>query len=59
MTANPAFLLKLDNKGKVAEGKDADLVMADAATLKIDTVLAKGVVMVSEGKAVVKGTFEK
>ena len=59
VTANPAFLLKLDNKGKVAEGKDADLVMADAATLKIDTVLAKGVVMVSEGKAVVKGTFEK
>ena len=59
VTANPAFLLKLDNKGKVAEGKDADLVMADAATLEIDTVLAKGVVMVSEGKAVVKGTFEK
>lgn len=59
VTANPAFLLKLVNKGKVEEGADADLVMADADTLEIDTVIAKGVIMISGRKILVKGTFEK
>lgn len=59
VTKNPAFLLKLENKGKVAEGADADLVMADAGTLEIDTVMAKGALMISGKKILVKGTFEK
>lgn len=59
VTANPAALLKLPGKGRVAEEADADLVMADEKSLAIDLVMAKGVVMVSGGQAVVKGTFEE
>lgn len=59
VTKNPAFLLKLENKGKIAEGADADFVMADAGTLEIDTVIAKGVLMVSGKQVLVKGTFER
>lgn len=58
VTANPAALLKLSRKGRVAEAADADLVMADEKSLAIDMVMAKGTVMVSGGQAVVKGTFE-
>lgn len=58
VTANPAALLKLSRKGRVAEAADADLVMADEMSLAIDMVMAKGTVMVSGGQAVVKGTFE-
>ncbi len=58
VTANPAALLKLSRKGRVAEAADADLVMADEMSLAIDMVMAKGTVMVSGGQAVAKGTFE-
>ena len=56
---SPAFLLKLENKGKVEEGADADLVLSDAKTLEIHTVMAKGTIMISEKKVLVKGTFER
>ena len=59
VTQNPAFLLKLESKGKVAEGADADLVMADADTLEIDTVIARGTIMISKKQVLVKGTFER
>ena len=59
ITSNVATNLKLDNKGLVQEGKDADLVIVNKSDLTIHTVLAKGVEMVSEGKALVKGTFER
>ncbi|MGM0846665.1 MAG: beta-aspartyl-peptidase [Bacillota bacterium] len=58
ITSNPAKILKLTKKGSLEEGKDADVVLVDKETLKIDTVLAKGKVMVEKGGAVVKGTFE-
>ncbi|EDL63301.1 beta-aspartyl-peptidase [Bacillus sp. SG-1] len=58
ITSNPARILKLKQKGFIAEGKDADIVLVDKETLMIDTVLAKGKVMVEKGQAVVKGTFE-
>lgn len=58
ITSNPARVLKLKQKGFIAEGKDADIVLVDKETLTIDTVLAKGKVMVEKGQAVVKGTFE-
>ena len=37
---------------------DADLILADKDTLDIDTVLAKGHIMVEHGQPVVRGTFE-
>ncbi len=58
VTANPANLLKLTNKGRIAKDKDADLVLVEKDTLKIHTVIAKGQLMVREGVVVKKGTFE-
>lgn len=58
VTSNPAALLKLERKGKISEHADADLVLADADTLEIDTVIAKGKLMISGKQVLVKGTFE-
>ncbi|MGM0904381.1 MAG: beta-aspartyl-peptidase [Bacillota bacterium] len=58
ITQNPAEILKLKQKGKVEVGRDADLVILRKDDLVIDTVLARGQVMVEHGKAIVKGTFE-
>lgn len=58
ITANPADALKLKDKGYIEEGKDADVVLLDKDTFEIDTVIAKGQVMVQYKQAVVKGTFE-
>lgn len=58
VTSNPANLLKLESKGKICENADADLVLADADTLEIDTVLAKGRIMIANKQVLVKGTFE-
>ena len=59
ITSNVSKVLKLDNKGSIEVGKDADLVLVDENTLEIDTVIAMGKVMVENGEAIVKGTFEK
>ncbi|USK34574.1 beta-aspartyl-peptidase [Bacillus sp. F19] len=58
ITSNPARILKLKNKGEIREEKDADLVLLDKETLTIDTVIAKGKVMVEGGVPIIKGTFE-
>lgn len=58
VTSNPASLLKLTGKGKVREGFDGDLVLADKKTLEIDTVLAKGEPVILHRKILVKGIFE-
>ncbi|MCK6255638.1 beta-aspartyl-peptidase [Fictibacillus sp. KIGAM418] len=58
ITSNPAQVLKLKSKGFVHEKKDADLVLLTKETMAIDTVIAKGQVMVQDGIPVVKGTFE-
>lgn len=58
VTANPADLLKLKGKGRIAVGLDADLVLVEKDTLHIHTVLAKGQLMVRGGTPVKKGTFE-
>ena len=58
VTQNPATVLKLSKKGKIQEGFDADLVMADANTLEIDSVFAKGQRMMKESECIIKGTFE-
>jgi beta-aspartyl-dipeptidase (metallo-type) len=58
ITANPARILKLTQKGSIQEGKDADLVLLNKETYEVDTVFAMGQMMVENGKAIVKGTFE-
>ncbi|UYG95525.1 beta-aspartyl-peptidase [Cytobacillus firmus] len=58
ITKNPASILRLHQKGKIEEGKDADLVFLNKETLAIETVYSLGRKMVEDGKAVVKGTFE-
>lgn len=58
ITLNPANVLKLSHKGRIQEGTDADLVLLDKETLAIDTVIAKGKVMVQHKEAIIKGTFE-
>lgn len=58
ITSNVARVLKLHNKGIIAPGKDADLVMVDKDELDIDLVIAMGKIMVKDGEPIVKGTFE-
>ncbi len=59
ITSNPASLLKLPGKGHVRAGFDADLVLLRCDDYVIDTVIAKGTVMVSGGRTLVKGLFEE
>ena len=58
ITSNPAERLGIaDQKGRIREGADADILILDK-DLRIKQVFAKGQLMVDEGEAVVKGTFE-
>ena len=57
ITSNPARVLCLKRKGRIAEGYDADLCLL-TEDLKIDMVIARGQTMVREGIPVVKGPFE-
>lgn len=59
VTANPAAALKLNHKGYLKSGYDADLCLLDSSTLALHTVFAKGCMMVQNGKAVRFGTFER
>ena len=59
VTANVARVLGIDDrKGSLAPGKDADIVLLTEG-LMVDTVLARGRLMVRDGRAVVKGPFEE
>lgn len=58
VTQNPASILKLDQKGRIAENLDADLVLVEADNLEIDSVFARGQLMMAGKKLLVKGTFE-
>ncbi len=58
ITKNPARNLKLDNKGELVEGKDADIVILNKEELTIETVVARGKRMVENGKVIREGTFE-
>ena len=59
ITCNPASILKLDRKGRIKEGFDADICLLEEGTLKLNTVIAKGKVMVKDGEQKVFGTFER
>lgn len=58
ITANPANVLKLSNKGYIKEGGDGDIVILDKNSLEIETVIAMGKIMVLDGEIIVNGTFE-
>lgn len=57
LTSNVAKLLRLDRKGRIAPGQDADLVMLDSGHRPAH-VMARGRWMVRDGRAVTRGTFE-
>ncbi|GAA0078237.1 beta-aspartyl-peptidase [Clostridium sp. CTA-5] len=59
ITSNVADILKLNNKGRINAGKDADLVIVDENTLNIETVFANGNKMIENGNVKIKGTFEQ
>lgn len=59
VTLNPAQRLKLEQKGRIRIGGDADILLVDEASFAIQSVYAKGQLMFDEGKACVKGHFEK
>jgi len=58
VTSNPATFLKLESKGRIEEECDADLVILDKKTLDIKSVIARGKMMMKNGKIITKGTFE-
>jgi beta-aspartyl-dipeptidase (metallo-type) len=58
VTSNVARALAIDDrKGALAPGKDADVVLL-TEDLMVDTVLARGRIMVRDGRVVAKGPFE-
>jgi beta-aspartyl-dipeptidase (metallo-type) len=59
VTSNVARVLGIDDrKGSLAPGKDADLVFL-TEDLMVDTVIARGQIMVRDGRAVVRSPFEE
>jgi len=58
-STNIAKHLKLDKKGEIREGKDADIIALDKDTLKIKHVIAKGKIMMENEQIMRFGTFEK
>ena len=59
VTSNVARVLGIDDqKGSLGPGKDADILLL-TEDLMIDTVLARGRIMVRDGRAVVRGPFEE
>ena len=59
VTSNPARILKLKKKGHILPDYHGDICLLREKDFSLHTVIAKGQVMVREGEAVVKGTFEK
>lgn len=57
VTSNPATALKLKQKGSIAVGKDADVLLFDNH-LKLKMVIAMGAIMMEDYKIVKKGLYE-
>lgn len=57
ITSNPARFLKLRNKGIIQVGSDADLVLTTKESLEIRTVIARGDIMILDGKILKKDVF--
>lgn len=59
VTVNTATALRLADKGRIGEGRDADLLVLDSDSLEIRHVFAKGQHMLKDKEVIVKGTFEE
>ncbi len=57
-STNIAEQLKLQNKGKIEEGKDADILLMDEKNLEVEYLIARGEMMIEEGEAIKFGTYE-
>ena len=57
VTSNVADILKLKSKGRIAVGKDADLVFLDSEN-RIYHLIARGKIMTKNAKMLVKGSYE-
>ena len=58
ITANPAAILKLRGKGRIAAGMDADIALVGRDDLAIRGLVAGGRVALRDGEALLKGRFE-
>ena len=58
VSTNPADILKLPGKGRIAYGKDADLTLLDSG-LRVRHVIAMGRFMARDGEILTRGTFEE
>ena len=58
VSANPARIFKLQEKGSLRAGKDADILLLNEKN-ELHFLMANGEVMVREGRLLKKGTFEK
>jgi beta-aspartyl-dipeptidase (metallo-type) len=58
-TMNTARVLKLNNKGSLQEGKDADVLVLDSDSLELVHVFARGRQLVSDGRMAEKSEQEK
>jgi beta-aspartyl-dipeptidase (metallo-type) len=56
-TSNPAKVLKLESKGRLDEGKDADVLVLKKGSLEIVEVIARGKRMVREGSLAAREKF--
>jgi beta-aspartyl-dipeptidase (metallo-type) len=59
VSTNVADHLKLRSKGRVAPGKDADLVVLEKGSLRVVYVVARGRVFVEGGRLIKRGVFEE
>ncbi|MBI3133018.1 MAG: beta-aspartyl-peptidase [Acidobacteria bacterium] len=57
ITSNPAHILKLRGKGRLAPGLDADVVLLDPQSLEVRSVIAKGRPLMKAGKLLAKGIY--
>lgn len=58
ITSNVANVLKLEHKGFISTGKDADIILLDKENLDINSVISRGNILMYNKELLVKGTFE-